>query len=111
VDLLRIASADSRATSLRRRGEPWCCGHHVRSDMRFELLEIPAEHLHELYRLRVVGGGVRPRLAWIEDLRVDPGHRDRHLEAETRIGAHLRRLERAMERRREKRARHLDRHA
>src|SRR5262245_12500910 len=50
-----------------------------------EFLEILAEHGRELVRLPVVGGGIAPGRARVEERLVDAGHCHRHLEAEGRV--------------------------
>src|SRR3954466_13759871 len=52
-----------------------------------ELLEVVAEHRPELPRLRVVARRVAPGRARIEQIRLDTGHVDRHLEPEDLVRA------------------------
>src|SRR6266536_640853 len=75
-----------------------------------ELLEVVPEHPCERARLRVVRGRFTPRRAWIEQGRLDAGHRHRHLEAEYVVDAVLGALELAGEGGPEQRARGRDRH-
>src|ERR671930_2304533 len=74
------------------------------------LLEVVAEHAGELAGLAVVRLRVGPGRARVEEMRVDGRHLDRDLEAEDRVGPVLDCLERARERRVQKRTGGLDRH-
>ena len=71
------------AACLRRRR-----GLDVGVDVHLELGEVGVEHVDQGARLGVVGGLVGPGVARVEDRRVTPGQRSRHLEAEQRVGAH-----------------------
>src|ERR1700694_4966456 len=76
-----------------------------------ELLEVLPEHLGELLRLRVVGGGVARGAARIEDLRGYARHRLRDREAEYRFRTRLHAVERPAERSVHHRARVTQLHA
>src|ERR1700722_13148858 len=79
-------------------------------DVGFVFDEVLLEHAHELARGLIEGRFVLPGLHRIEQMRLDAGHRGRHREAEIRIGAEARVLERAVERSGHQRACRLDRH-
>ncbi len=78
--------------------------------MGLVLFEVLDEHRHQLDRLAVVGRRVGPGAARVQQRAVDAGYRDRHLEAETRIGAKFGAVQRAVQRRRQQRPGRLDRH-
>src|SRR5678816_1469715 len=80
-------------------------------DLVRELPEVLDEQVDELRRGGVIFGRVRPGAARVEQLAVDFGHRDRHVEAEVGILAELDVLQAAVERGVEQRAGFLDRHA
>src|SRR5262249_6182751 len=65
----------------------------------------------QLARGLVERGFVLPSLHWIEQVRLDAGHRGRHRETEIGIGAEAHASERAIERAGDERARRFDRHA
>ena len=75
-----------------------------------ELLEVRREHPGQLVRLRVVGRGVAPGRARIEERALDPGHLDRHVEAEDLVDAIVDRVELARQGRVQQPAGRLDRH-
>src|SRR5690242_19320106 len=81
----------------------------VGADVGLELAEVVAEHGDKLPGLYIIGRGIAPRVARIEDARIDARHRHRHAEMEMRVYAHLDMGERAVERGREQRPRRLDR--
>src|SRR5438309_2330867 len=76
-----------------------------------KLSEILDEEVDELCRRRIILGGVRPGIPWVEDRIIDARDRDRHFEAEIRVFAELNVVEAAVESGIEQCARFLDRHA
>ena len=84
------AKAEGRNRILRRLSRPLRRRRRPRAPRRRLLLvlgEVLGEHRRELRRLRVVGGGIGPGRARVEQRRIDAGHLHRHLEAEVRVAA------------------------
>src|SRR3984957_10459175 len=86
-------------------------GADVGVDVALERHEVLLEHADECTRGVVELRLVLPGLVRIEQVRLDAGELGRHGEAEIGIGAGFCVAQRAVERRREQRARHLYRHA
>src|SRR3990167_1407213 len=83
---------------------------HALGNIGLEFGEVLDEHFRELLRLSVILRGLAPGVARGQDPRVDAGDLGRNVEAESFVLAHRRRVERAVERGGEQRARRLDRH-
>src|SRR6266404_5894965 len=80
-------------------------------NLRFELGKILLEHADQRARGLVELGLVGPRLDRVEDMRLDAGQRGRYREAEIFVGAEIGVAQRAVQRGRQERPRHLDGHA
>ena len=79
--------------------------------MRRKLLKVFVEHPNERRRLGIVGGSIRPGIAWVQDFGVYTIELGGNLETEHRIGAHRLVLEFSRKRSIQQRAGSLDRHA
>src|SRR6266436_320785 len=86
-------------------------GADVGVDLGFEFCKVLLEHADQRARGLVELGLVGPGLDGIEDMRLDAGQRGRHRESEILVGAEIGVAQRAVQRRRQQRPRHLDRHA
>src|SRR5439155_20245679 len=98
-------NAGRQRSGARERLEPRAGSRDRCTGVGGELLEVLAEHPGQLARLAVVRLGLAPGRAWIEQPRDDAGDLDRNLEAEDVVGAGLRVLQLAGQRRAQERAR------